>query len=552
MSDTPSFATSRGRRLDLLVLAAAAAGCLLPFAAKPLHIDDPLFIWAARRVHEHPLDPYGYIVNWDHFDQPMWQVTQNPPVAVYYAAAAGLIGWGEVTLHLAFWLPAVGVLWGTYRLAQQFGAPPLLSALASLTAPVFFVSATTVMSDVLMLCGWLWALVWWDRGLREGRLGPLYGAGVLALAAVLTKYFAITLLPLMAVYALALAPRGWLRWLPPLAVAAGGVVAYRFGTQALYGQDLLGKAVEFTKGYEHAVFWSGASWRGTSALTFLGAGAGGLALLLPRPVLRRWLPFVALAALAGAFAVWDSGVPWWFRAQLLGWAAVGGGLVLIAVGELYRRRDPESLLLALWITGTYAFTAFVNHSVNARSILPAMPALAILVLRLPGRDRGLTGGPAWALIPAAALALAVGWADLRTAEADRTAAQWASGFAPPGRTLWFHGHWGWQYYLAQMGGRAWDETASRAVPGDVIAIAYNDYALPRPADDRVRTAAELDVAPCPWLATMSPSVGAGFYSFYWGALPYAFGPVAPERFEIVQVTQPFGRHKHVPVASGSP
>jgi len=104
----------------------------------------------------------------------------------------------------------------------------------------------------------------------------------------------------------------------------------------------------------------------------------------------------------------------------------------------------------------------------------------------------------------------------------------------------------------QAGGRAWDETGSRAMPGDIVAIAYNDYALPRPADDRVRTVAELDVIPSPWLATMSPPVGAGFYSFYWGAMPYAIGPVAPERFEIVQVTQPFGRIRHAPVTSEPP
>jgi hypothetical protein len=39
----------------------------------------------------------------------------------------------------------------------------------------------------------------------------------------------------------------------------------------------------------------------------------------------------------------------------------------------------------------------------------------------------------------------------------------------------------------------------------------------------------------PTLATtMSWRLGAGFYSSFWGPLPYAFGPIPPERYFIMR------------------
>ena len=42
-------------------------GCLLllgPFLGKAVHVDDPLFVWAAQQICRHPLDFYGFSVNW--------------------------------------------------------------------------------------------------------------------------------------------------------------------------------------------------------------------------------------------------------------------------------------------------------------------------------------------------------------------------------------------------------------------------------------------------------------------------------------------------------
>jgi len=56
-----------------------------------------------QQIGRHPLDPYGFDVNWTSFAQPMSAVMQNPPLCSYYIAAiACFLGWKERVLHLAF------------------------------------------------------------------------------------------------------------------------------------------------------------------------------------------------------------------------------------------------------------------------------------------------------------------------------------------------------------------------------------------------------------------------------------------------------------------
>ena len=159
-------------------LALAVFLALGPFLAKPFNMDDPLFIWTARQIHAHPFNPYGFDVNWYGTSAPMWSVTENPPLAGYYMAlAAGILGWSETALHLAFLLPALAVVLGTHRLARRFCDRPMLAALAVLCAPVFLVSSATVMCDVLMLAFWIWAVVFWVEGLEGNDFWRLSAAG---------------------------------------------------------------------------------------------------------------------------------------------------------------------------------------------------------------------------------------------------------------------------------------------------------------------------------------------------------------------------------------
>src|SRR5712671_6640962 len=140
--------------------------CLTPFLGKAFHLDDTLFVWAGQQITKHPWDPYGFTVTWYATPQPMWDVTQNPPLAPYYiAAVAGILGWSEVALHAAFLLPALAAILGTYFLARRLTRLPLLAAAATLAAPGFLVSSTNVMCDTMMVAIWIFATLFWLDGL---------------------------------------------------------------------------------------------------------------------------------------------------------------------------------------------------------------------------------------------------------------------------------------------------------------------------------------------------------------------------------------------------
>ena len=115
----------------LLVLAITLA-CLLPFLGKPFHIDDPLFIWAAKQITSHPVDFYGFPVNWYGTVMRMADVMQNPPLTSYYlAATAAPFGFQEWAVHFALLVPALLAASGTFALARRFCRRPWLAALAA-------------------------------------------------------------------------------------------------------------------------------------------------------------------------------------------------------------------------------------------------------------------------------------------------------------------------------------------------------------------------------------------------------------------------------------
>src|SRR5438045_3749234 len=94
----PPHAPPTTRRPQLL-LALLTVALLLPFLNKPVHLDDPMYIWAAQRIVHHPLDFFGFTVNWYGVPRPMAHEMQNPPGVCYYLAATSLLlGWSEVAM----------------------------------------------------------------------------------------------------------------------------------------------------------------------------------------------------------------------------------------------------------------------------------------------------------------------------------------------------------------------------------------------------------------------------------------------------------------------
>ena len=125
--------------------------------------------WVSRSCGS-PFDPYGGIVHWSSLAQPMWVAMQNPPLCSYYIAAIGsFAGFGEVAMHSAFLLPAIAAVLGTFALAKRLCRSPLTAAFLTLFTPVFLISASHVMCDVMLLAFWIWAIHFWIAGLDRGK-----------------------------------------------------------------------------------------------------------------------------------------------------------------------------------------------------------------------------------------------------------------------------------------------------------------------------------------------------------------------------------------------
>ncbi|HZL44249.1 MAG TPA: glycosyltransferase family 39 protein [Verrucomicrobiae bacterium] len=568
-------------RAPQLLLALAVLAALCPFLSKPLNGDDPLFVWTARHIQQHPANPFGFDVNWYDTTSPMWEVTKNPPLASYYLALAGsLLGWTEPALHGALLIPALAAILGTHRLARRFTKRPLLAAAATLATPVFVVTSTTLMCDTLMLAFWVWAAVLWVEGLDANSSRQLIGSALLVALAALTKYFAIGLIPLLAAYS-------WIpdkqRLMPKRKAAFSGLLllipvaivsAYEWATRAHYGMGLLSEAAHYA--LTTRVLGVAGLSNGLMTLDFTGAclaTASFLALLLWRNRPLMGISAAVLIVIGVLFAgnrmlkPYDElSSPGAVQFQIIAWAIGGSGILALAILDVWRNRDSGAWFLALWILGTFAFAGFFNWIVNARSILPMAPAVGILMARQLERGRQPTdrawsfrnwglgnwaGKSVWlCVIASAGLSLWTARSDFLFAKASREIAGQAwNKYARSEHTLWFEGHWGFQYYMEKFGGNARAVVAQHSAPrpGDYLAIPLNNSNIAMPNTNFWHPSEILSLPGPRWLATTSKEVGAGFQASVWGPLPFGFGPVPPERVLVYVIRPPT-----LPIPAGSP
>jgi 4-amino-4-deoxy-L-arabinose transferase-like glycosyltransferase len=535
---------------SLAILVAATVACLLPFVGKAFHIDDPLFVWCARQIQSHPFDFYGFNLNWEGREASMSAVTQNPPLAAYCLALVGaLFGWSEAALHAGFLLPAVAAVLGTYLLARHFCSYPLGAALVTLTAPVFLVSSSGVMCDTMMVALWVWSVLFWIEGLKAENPWKLCLSALLIAGCCLTKYFGISLVPLLLVYSL-LERRRFGSWLAFLAVPVVALALYQYLATRLYGQGLLLNAISYATDLRVG---GGLPSKILVGLAF--SGGCMVVLLLAAPLLWGWrglaagslaVPLVGLLVVltkkAGVVSVVGAGhVNWLFVLQFSVHTIAGASLIFLATADVLKHRTPASALLVLWVTGTFAFACAVNWTVSGRNILPMLPAVSLLLIRRL-EARMLLRGPdvirrLWAPLGASLVtALLVTQADCRLAGSARAAASTLKQeLGKTSTTIWFEGHWGFQYYMEEFGGKALDKSNLRLSRGDAIVIPLNNsYLFPLPAE-RAEPWFTCKLEASKWLTIMSGSCGAGFYSDGWGPLPFVFCPAPPEEYLVFRV-----------------
>jgi len=527
------------------ILIAATLACLCPFLGKAFHIDDPLFIWCGRHLLSNPWNFYDFNVNWYGRDEAMSAATQNPPLASYYLALVGrFFGWSELALHAGFLVPAVAAVLGTYRLAKRFCAHPLAAGLATIAAPVFLVSGTSVMCDTMMLALWIWSLVFWMEGLAKNSRVSLGISALLISACGLTKYFGFALIPLALVYSL-MERRKIGAWLAYLMLPSIILVFYEWLTHKLYGQGALFDAFAFAGKQRTG---GNLPWKILVGLAFSG---GSFIFLLPAAFLlwsKRTLAtafillvltgfcLVALKKVALVPAMEARHINWLFLVQVALFVAAGASLIALATADLLQNRTAAALLLFLWVVGTFVFACVMCWQISGRYLLPMLPAASILLLRRLELRKSLHQGNLIRLLApplgiSLVVALMAAWADYQLANSARAAAahiQQEMGVGP--HTAWFEGHWGFQYYMELQGARPVDFHHLPHSSNDVMILPLENSFVFNPPPSDFTPWFEYDAEASTFLTTMSASCGAGFYSDDFGPLPFVFCRVPAPKY----------------------
>jgi 4-amino-4-deoxy-L-arabinose transferase-like glycosyltransferase len=522
---------------------------LLAFARKPFHMDDPLFIWVARQIQTDPYNPYGFSVNWYGVPAPVSDITKNPPLASYYIVSmAALTGWSEPALHLIFIIASLAVAIGAYLVSARFCTHPLLAALAGVLTPVFFVSSLSVMCDVLMLAFWVFAVYFWVKGLDTGHRGSLLAAALLITAAATTKYFGMMLIPLLAVYAILRRRTNPLIFLLIPVVVLGW---YQWTTQHLYGRGLLLDAASYATEMK-TDFAMAPVAKSFVAFAFTGGCIATVLCFALQLWSRKWV-IAGLLFMLGCFWVLksvsaigsfsfpsDGFTHSLISAQLSLWGTAGISLIVLAALDLHRRRNPDSFLLFSWIIGTFLFAGFINWTTNGRSILPMIiPAGILITRRLELQTSPRRGKILPVTIPLAlafVLSFLVTQADVGLAYTAKSAAAQIHRSYGARQTVWFQGHWGFQYYMEQMGAKPMNFQQFQPNVGDVVVVPATNTNLAHlpPNWPLVQT---VDIPSLAWISTMNFQAGAGFYADVFGPLPFVIAPVMPERFSIFEVAR---------------
>ena len=474
-----------------LVLGAVVVASLLPFLGKPFHIDDPMYLWAAQHIAGDPLHFYDFEVNWYGSFAPMYELNKNPPLVSFYLAAVGiLLGWSEVALHVGMLLPAIALAFGVQALARQFGAHPLLAALTAWATPVVLVSATTLMSDVLMLSVWCWAATLWIDGVDRRSRGRLVAGAVLLGLCPLVKYFGLALLPLLVVATWGRSRRVS-SWIGYLAIPIAIVGAYQLYMIGYHDWNPLADVAQYALTIEVKETY-GPAERFLVGLSFLGGCLLTTLFFAPylwsRAMLLAWGGLAVGAALGlraldeiGPLALVIADAPRWdVILQMAIYVVAGLHLLALAARTLWQDRTVDVLVLVLWLGGVWFFASFTNWTTTARAVLPAAPAAAILLTRALARRPSApgTGATAVALGAGLAISLTVASADYGLAASARAAAAHVvTHHGATGGTVYFQGAWGFQQYMETAGATRLDFDRVRLLPRDLVVTPANNTNL---------------------------------------------------------------------------
>ena len=508
---------------------AMLALCLLvPFLGKAHAVDDVTFLLEAQQVLRDPLHPAAFDMVADGKRLRLSSALVSGPVTAYLLVPSVLLGGAEWAAHL---VPLVLVLlsvWATVNMGLRLGLGIPGARLAGLllaATPAVIGMATTSMADIPAMAfgvlGMERVLAWRDEGRwRQGIAASLS----LALAALsrpqMVLLIAVAAAALWAGRRAHLPGRAWWRAWALLLLAIAVILAVNKLTAdpALANGDLVTATL--------------ARIRIQRVAAKLAAFATHAVLVLPLAlpwVIARWRQLalnpviVAIVLLAAVFLRSAASPAMPLGMTLL--ALLGVAVIADVFLDAWRRGDREQVWLGGWLLLALATLAYVH--LPAKYLVPSAPAAALLVARLLRRSEGrLRPAIGWAAVAAGAvLGVLIALADSEFTDVGRRAAR--DLIAPrvrAGERVWYSGSWGSQWYAMQAGAIMLADSAPYPASGDFIIASRHTFGAPL---STISSFTKLDAlgglrVTSRFGRVMSPEDGAGFYSNWYGSLPWTW------------------------------
>jgi len=517
-------------RREALAVVATASLLISLDALKPLVIDDTAYVAIARQIAAKPTDPFGFELFWYQEPTPALAILA-PPVLPYWLGL-GIAALGERPPLWKVWLLPFALLLGTSihaiarRLAPGLEVPLLWLAIFS---PVVL-PALNLMLDVPALALGLAGMALQLRADEERRPSLALAAGLVFGVALQTKYGAVVLLAASLLHAVL--ERRWSLALRTASVATGVFAVWEALMRWRYGHsqflDALGRLGSPLSPVDLvALLGSLAPALGLLALVALGCGRRTLAAASALPSAA----VLALPWLPHGVSRWV-GPPWspplTKNSAVLVFVPLGlavAGILLFAEAKLLLRARPPAppaarserrldLFVAGWlvceIVGFFVLSPFPAARRTIGLWVAALFGVGRLAASRPARDRlAVNAIVAWG----AAFGLLHAAADISDARAQQRALAEAEAevrdleHPTVPQTIWFVGHWGWQFYAEARGMRAVVPEVSRLSAGDWLLVPRGIH------QQRIRID-PLDVRP-----QRSISIQGGFP---WSTLPWAY------------------------------
>ncbi len=420
-------------------------------ALKPPVIDDTAYLALARQMAIHPLDPYGFEQFWYQEPEPANHVLAPPVLPSWIALGIRLLG--EQPPLLKLWLFPFALLFtfALQTLLRRFARPMESPMLVLAVVSPAVLPAFNFFLDLPSLAFSLAAMTVFFRGLDKRSWTMAVFAGVLAGLAMQTKYVGFLTPPLLIVAGISRR-----RYLPGF-IAAGVAMSIFAAWEAF---------IAWKYGESHFLYQLGqqsTTWRQKLLLlAFLVTLLGGLAPGIALAAIARWrwwlvVSTVGLAAVHLCFARF--GPDYTLIYSILGGTTILTFAAAFGLGTITRKTrihfSRRTAFLFVWIAAEVAGYLMMTPFPASRRVIGLTLALTILAGRIAATTCRTRRINVWlAVIPGVLLGVyfaAVDFAEARIEpEGVSDSAEYIRGQdASP--TIWFVGHWGFQYAAEREG-----------------------------------------------------------------------------------------------------